>query len=209
MTVCPYENRHDSRPCQGALYRDVETTVVSADVDAQTGHVELAVWDFPYSVAMSQECDLAQDESSRMAIQESASESGGEDEDIGHDKILLTVLMCPAYPADKLREGKHLVELGRAMENHSSKPWRLIKSNQNPRYHFMARWRSLQVPELVVDFKHFFTVPIELLLHRYGTNKNYVARLAPLYREDLSQRFAAYLARVGVPVPHYKIESPT
>ena len=88
------------------------------------------------------------------------------------------------------------------MQKYTSKPWGVIKSNSNPRFHFMCQWSPLQVPELVVDFKHFQTIPTEVLRDVYGGKEHHIARLTCPYREELSQRFASYLARIGVPVPH-------
>lgn len=99
----------------------------------------------------------------------------------------------------------HLEALGRTMPRQNSKQWSLIRTNQNPRYHFLASWTPLQVPELVVDFKHFFALPTEVLRCLYTNEEHSIARLRCPYREDLSQRFAAYLARIGLPIPHHQV----
>lgn len=53
------------------------------------------------------------------------------------------------------------------------------------------------IPELVIDFKHYYTIPTEEMYEAY--KENYLASVEPLYREDLSQRFANYLSRIGLP----------
>lgn len=207
MNKCPYEQPSGDRPCQGSLYRKIETVIGSSDADEGAGSVNLAMWEFPYAIAMSQECDLDQHyrASRRLGNIENPTEKGTTG---FHDKILLTVLMCPAYPAQMFKQGKHLEEIGWTMGHHGTDAMKIIRRNGNLRYHFLAEWRPLQVAELVIDFKHFFTLPIDLLLCKYATSEYYIARLKELYREDLSQRFAAYLARIGLPVDHHRVASP-
>jgi hypothetical protein len=49
----------------------------------------------------------------------------------------------------------------------------------------------------VIDFKHYFSVPVEYLERIKPTN--FVCAVCELYREDICQRFAAYLSRIGLP----------
>ena len=204
MNKCPYAPPLDDRPCQGSLYRKIETEISPPDIDEATGSVKLAIWEFPYAVALSQECDLEQHycASKKLGNIEDPTKKGKAGP---HDKILQTVLMCPAYPSQMFRDGKHLEGIGWTMEYQNSDAMKIIKQNNNLRYHFLAGWRPLQVAELVIDFKHFFTVPINLLLHKYATREYYFARLTEVYREDLSQRFAAYLSRIGLPLDHNRV----
>ena len=55
----------------------------------------------------------------------------------------------------------------------------------------------MQIPDLILDFKHYLTVPFDLLSRFHGTC--YLASVSELFREDLSVRFASYLSRVGLP----------
>ena len=56
---------------------------------------------------------------------------------------------------------------------------------------------TFQLSLLGADFKHYFSVSVAYL--EKLRPKHFVCRLSELYREDLSQRFAAYLARIGLP----------
>jgi hypothetical protein len=49
----------------------------------------------------------------------------------------------------------------------------------------------------VTDFKHSFSASVEYLVGFKPTRC--VGSVAPLFREDIAQRFAAYLARMGLP----------
>lgn len=202
MSTCPYEQRSDPRPRQGAIYRNLITFLPTSTSELEPGLVR---WELPYAVALSQECDLLQDHKTRAKLKESS----GALTDFKHDKLLPTILVCPAYQALLFRTGDHLQHLGRKMESYTGKRWDLIEQNNNPRYHYLVKWLDLQVPDLVLDFKHFFTMQTELMIGWYGDDRHYVARLGYLYREDLSQRFAAYLARIGLPVAHHEFSGAT
>lgn len=206
MNECPYEPRTSNRPHQGSVYRNIK--VITATSAPGLEKVKFSEWELPYVVALSQECDLALDHDLRETLNIPEGNNSDSDRDKKHDKLLLGVLVCPAYQAASFREGKHLDELHRVMESYASKDFSLIKKNCNPRYHYLAKWTPLQVAELVVDFKHFFTVPVEQLRDEYGTEEHYIARLKPLYREDLSQRCSAYLTRIGIPTPHHLVGKP-
>lgn len=76
-------------------------------------------------------------------------------------------------------------------------PWKKICQNETPRYHYLNRYEPFEIPDLVLDFKRYYTVSREYLYDIY--NEVYLASLGGLYREDLSQRFANYLSRIGLP----------
>lgn len=195
MTINPYV-RPEGRPCQGSLYCNIILVVPGGTL--RFDKIPISTLEMPYAVAMSQECDLVQDNKARAT---DPSQKPAPD-----DKVVPSVLICPGYQSSLFREGRHLEGLGMKMEKYTSKPWAVIKSNSNPRFHFMCQWAPFHVPELVVDFKHFQTIPTEVLRNAYGGEEHHIARLACPYREELSQRFASYLARIGVPVPHGGVE---
>lgn len=192
MNEIPYQPPDGNIPCQGSIYLDISIATGVSPI--------LTQWDFPYAITMSQECDLLQDNKYRQMKEEDSTEEKNE------DKLLPTILMCPAYPADSLRKGTHLEKLEIKMERKSTDQYKLVRMNRDPRYHFLAGWPELQVTEMVVDFKHFFTIQTELLRDTYGTAKYYIARLSCPYREHLSQRFTSYLGRIGLPVDHHRIK---
>jgi hypothetical protein len=49
----------------------------------------------------------------------------------------------------------------------------------------------------VVDFKHYYGIHIDMLYDVF--DRYYHVSLNELFREELSQRFSAFLSRVGVP----------
>lgn len=68
--------------------------------------------------------------------------------------------------------------------------------NQNPRYHYL-KFKEDDKPELIVDFKHFFTVNRDFL---YKQLNKRLYSLDDLFRENLSLRFCNYVSRIGLPV---------
>jgi len=72
------------------------------------------------------------------------------------------------------------------------------KGNQ-PNYHLLDRDENLGLTDyLVVDFRNVFAVHIEFLKSHVETVENRI-RLLPPYREHLSQAFARFFMRVGLP----------
>jgi hypothetical protein len=69
--------------------------------------------------------------------------------------------------------------------------------NERPRYHFIDFPSHVPLVTSIADFKHYFSVHVSYLETIRKTN--FVCRLSDLFREDVSQRFAAYLARIGLP----------
>jgi len=177
--------RHDlARLHQGDILRDLK---IIERAEASSAGVEIAERQLPYCIVLTQDCDLEQDHGNRLN-QNVESE----------DKYLQSVLLCPAYPAESLRQGTHLNDLKLRMMRFSSKPWGLVKNNNNPRYHFLNSEIEIQVPELVLDFKHYFTISRGMITSDI-IELHYLATLAALFRENVSARFANYLSRIGLP----------
>lgn len=197
MTDCPYEEPpDDGTPRQGALYRDICIASGASPVEKRDDEIDVIKSDWPYAVVLSQDCDLIQDHNNRENF--NAEAAGAQ-----HDKIMPGVLICPAYQAASFKEGTHIPD--QEMQRQSRKLYDSIQQNKAGRYHYLAAWSLLQVPELVVDFKHYFAIPTEMLREKFRDRKYYVVRLACPYREHLSHRFASYLGRVGLPVDHHRV----
>lgn len=180
----PYFRNQLARLQQGDILRDLTVSEISGI--SNTG-VELQQRSLPYCVVLSQDCDLEHDFNALSA-----------QGDAKDDKTLPALLLCPAYLADLLRQGQHLKDQNKTMQKIPSAEWHKLKSNQVYRYHYLEPWPNLQVPEMVVDFKHYFTVP-RTLAYREEYRKCYLVTLEILYREHLSSRFAHYLSRIGLP----------
>jgi len=176
--------KHDEkRICQGDIFRDFEyIEFVSNNKKTGIGIKKI----FPYLLVLSQDCDLESDHKNHMECEDN------------QDKYLISILVCPGYSADALREGNHLKEYSLKMNTINSERWNNIKNNQNSRYHFLRGVQELQIPNLVVDFKHYYTISRDMLYENF--KDYYLGSINELFREAISQRFANYLSRIGLPL---------
>jgi len=183
-----------TRAAQGDIYRNVLTPYSAMPVNGESDQeLEITEIEYTYAVVLSQECDLEQDFTNREKVQEK------------QDKFLPSILFAPAYLSEMLREGTHLGKIGQKMESLNSARWKIVEKNDNLRYHFLKKKPNFGVPDLVIDFKHYFTISRDFFYHRILNDHHYVASLDFLFREDLSNRFSHYLSRIGLP----SIEEPT
>ena len=61
----------------------------------------------------------------------------------------------------------------------------------------MGKSKHINVVPSVIDFKHYFSVNVKYL--QKVKRKQFVCMVGDLYREDISQRFASFLSRIGLP----------
>ncbi len=162
--------------CQGDVLHDVKIPLLN--------NRQMEINNIEYCVVTNQECDLDLDYKHRI----SASES--------HDKFLPNIILLPAYQAQVFREGKHRPPL-KLMEWKSKELWNGIIQNNNARFHCIKQNEAFQLPELIIDFKHCYTIDRDYLYSQI--NKVYYVSLAELFRESLSQRYCNYLSRIGLP----------
>lgn len=104
------------------------------------------------------------------------------------------IIFCPAYPKDLLFQGKHIEGENRPMEKDVIKR---IEENTDNRYFLIKANNEQIMTDLVVDFKHIYSVPKEIL---YECIKNgYMITVNELFRESLVQRFSNYISRIALP----------
>ena len=116
------------------------------------------------------------------------------------DTYIESILVCPAHEEALFIAGQHMVDIGlEQMQNWSVKasPWKTLVQNKDPRYHYLAGDQQVGIGVMIIDFKHFFTIPRARLCREYADS--FVGAINPLFRELLSQRFANFLSRIGLP----------
>jgi hypothetical protein len=181
-----YARSTQERVCQGDLLINLGFSI------SNTVNEKVEVNDvlLEYAVVMSQDCDLEQYFKNKNSRSETDS----------FDKYLPTILVCPAYPSERFIAGIHLA--GKQMfdfDGTKNQPEALKRISQNDkfnRYHFLKGVKEL-FPDLVIDFKHFYTVPTDIIFN--NLTQYYLITINELFRERLSQRFANYLSRFGLP----------
>jgi hypothetical protein len=175
---------NENRLCQGDILRDVHWVEYVAE---RSGVIEVAQVVFPLAIVLTQDCDLEQDHLFRT------------EDRLTQDKWLISILMAPLYNIEHLYQGEHLSELGVRMEKvpKTGNTGNFLRNNERPRYHYLEFDENIPIVPSVIDFKHYFSATVKYLMELKPTA--YVCSVAPLFREDIAQRFAAYLARVGLP----------
>jgi hypothetical protein len=184
-----YEAKYLDRVCQGNIYRDVSYIVESKSEDEIVREIVRYIEKF--AIVVSQDCDLEWDYNNRAEPRETEGRI--------EDKYLKNILFCPLYQYESFIKGEHLSEWKRRMRSFYPKERERLRTNQEFRFHFLDKCLDFQIPELVADFKHFFTVERELFYSKYHNTAHYLCSLNPLFREDLSTRFSNFLARIALP----------
>ena len=174
-----YRENNNKRLYQGDILKDLKFVIGDPKIET-----EKDVFCLPFAVILSQDCDIQCDFFCRESNE-------------NQDKFLLSLLICPAFPIEEFSQGKHLEPW--QMEIFEEKLIERIKKNDKyKRYHFLQGEPLLSIPELIIDFKQFFTLPRNFL-YKQKKDKKYVASLNEIFRERLSQRFSNYLSRIGLP----------
>jgi hypothetical protein len=112
--------------------------------------------------------------------------------DLVQDKIS-DVILCPHW--DLVQAAK--TEPALAAKNAADE----IRKGRRPQYTLLAgaaEPREIQMGVRVVDFGRIFSLP-KAFLRRFADTLGQRPRLCPPYREHLSQAFARFFMRVGLP----------
>jgi hypothetical protein len=172
------------RVCQGDVFGGIEYI---ESFKAGTDKVSASVIVFPFIIVLTQDCDLEQDHTLRSGAKNA-----------NQDKHLLSLLVAPMYNFEHVRAGNHLIGLDMTMERINSNKASFVKNNEIARYHYLEfDPNEVPIPPSVIDFKHYFSVNVEYLRSMIATN--WVCKIAELHRENVCQRFASFLARIGLP----------
>jgi hypothetical protein len=173
-----YRKGKTSRFYQGDILQYFKFVIGDAVKEPELDSVELK-----YAVILSQDCDIEHDFQGRKTND-------------GHDKHLRSLLVCPAFDLEEFASGIHFS--GWQMKKFNSKEVDKLRNNDEyKRYHYLPSVADYMIPELILDFKHFFTLPRDYLYRK--RKQIYLASLSELFREELSQRFSNYLSRIGLP----------
>jgi len=118
--------------------------------------------------------------------------------DLVENKLEL-VLVCPHWSLEELGEAESFFKSEKAKED--------LRRGNMPGYHMLAEC-NLEGNKrgiCVVDFRAVYSLPFEFLQQFAGRSERRVRLLSP-YREHLSQAFARFFMRVGLPVdiPSFK-----
>jgi hypothetical protein len=118
--------------------------------------------------------------------------------DLVQEKLEL-VLVCPVFSLSEFEKKSDFFR--------STKGKEALRQGNVPGYHLLNKCEIEEFERdfLVVDFRSVYSVPF-VFLKEYSQKINKRLRLLPPYREHLSQAFARFFMRVGLPVdiPKFK-----
>lgn len=122
--------------------------------------------------------------------------------DLTNDKID-SVILCPIVSLQKVAKIEPTLNLK------SSKQREALRQGNIPSYHLLNALELLATPDedyYCVSFKHIYSVPKDYL-KKVMENRTHIRLLSP-YKEHLSQSFARYFMRVGLPtdIPKTKVK---
>ncbi len=128
---------------------------------------------FVDGIVMTQACDIANNKAKNIVICALFSKSD--------------------FEAQQLAEGKTKKQIDGILDS-------ICKGQQNS-LHIINNFNSDDFSQdyYIVDFKSIYTLPIGIV-KKTALNNNIRLRLCPPYREHLSQAFARFFMRVGLPV---------
>lgn len=168
------------RICQGDIFSNIE---VIENIEVKGSKIIVDKISFPYIICLNQECDLESDFKT--------------DPNYLKDSRLIHLAIAPAFNFEQFLIGGHWGEIFQTSQSskRSDTKTKLILDNEIPRFHYL-KFPDIDMPELIVDFKHFFTVNRAFL---YSNLDKRVCSIDDLFKEKMSQRFSNFISRIGLP----------
>ncbi|GJQ59739.1 MAG: hypothetical protein D8M57_13005 [Candidatus Scalindua sp. AMX11] len=168
------------RVSQGDIFQDIE---ILENIDVEKSIIRVQKILFPFVVCLNQECDLEKDYKNN--------------ESMLCNNNLLHIAIAPAFIFDQYLTGTHWGSIFSCNKPQKRKDTiiRNIMDNEIPRYHYL-KFSELDMPELIIDFKHFFTVNRNKLYNQLDSR---LCSLDDLFKEKINQRFSNYVSRIGLP----------
>lgn len=117
--------------------------------------------------------------------------------DIANNKVE-NIILCAITAKSEFEEMQR--EAGRSEKEIKRNIEGIIKGQQNA-YHIINEYKSEEFEQdfYIINFKDIFSVPVDVARDVAEKNGRRL-RLCPPYREHLSQAFARYFMRVGLPI---------
>ena len=120
-------------------------------------------------------------------------------------KFMPSILMCPIYDKNIVKTGDHLSDVFYGFnlafnreDVYHSDDYKIAERDWHYRFHALELTSNDNtiLKNAIIDFKHYFSVPISYLINHKDDRKY---RLENLFSEQLTLKFATYLSRVAIP----------
>lgn len=185
-----FKSQPKDQICQGDIFQNVKYSYIDSEDDEGVNIVE---YEFPMAIIISQACDVIAMEG--LAVTKSGKPA----------KFMPAILMCPIYDKTASKFGNHIRDAFAQLSlNVIEEPIYFKDDLKTADKDWHYRFHSLTIEagtdivleNAIIDFKHYFTVPISYL----ATHKSdRVLHLDDLYAEQITLKFATYLSRVAIP----------
>lgn len=176
--------------CQGDIFQNVRYNYIDSEDDEGVNVIE---FEFPMAIIISQACDV-------IAMEDIVNNKSGKPA-----KFMPSILMCPIYDKSASKSGDHIKEAFSLLSlNIVEEPTYFKDDLKTADKDWHYRFHSLTIEtgaekvleNAIVDFKHYFTVPISYLISH---KKDRLLHLDDLFAEQITLKFSTYLARVAIP----------
>lgn len=176
--------------CQGDIFQNVRYNYIDSEDDEGVNVIE---FEFPMAIIISQACDM-------IAMEDIVNNKSGKPA-----KFMPSILMCPIYDKSASKSGDHIKEAFSLLSlNIVEEPIYFKDDLKTADKDWHYRFHSLTIEtgaekvleNAIVDFKHYFTVPISYLISH---KKDRLLHLDDLFAEQITLKFSTYLARVAIP----------
>ena len=175
---------------QGDIFKDVKYSYIDSEDESTVNIIE---YEFPLSIVVSQSCDV-------IAMDSIISSRSGKP-----TKFMPSILLCPIYDFDTAKKADHLEEAFHTLSIDFQKEGifnsdekKVISKDWHYRFHNLTVNLNDNdiISHSVIDFKHYFTVPMSYLIQNKG---NRLCRIDDIYAEQITLKFATFLSRVAMP----------
>lgn len=176
--------------CQGDIFQNVRYNYIDSEDDEGVNVIE---FEFPMAIIINQACDV-------IAMEDIVNNKSGKPA-----KFMPSILMCPIYDKSASKSGDHIKEAFSLLSlNIVEEPIYFKDDLKTADKDWHYRFHSLTIEtgaekvleNAIVDFKHYFTVPISYLISH---KKDRLLHLDDLFAEQITLKFSTYLARVAIP----------
>lgn len=185
-----FKSQLTDKICQGDIFQNVRYNYIDSEDDEGVNIIE---FEFPMAIIISQACVV-------IAMEDVVNNKSGKPA-----KFMPSILMCPIYDKSASKSGEHIKEAFSLLSlNIVEEPIYFKDDLKTADKDWHYRFHSLTIEtgtekvleNAIVDFKHYFTVPISYLISH---KKDRLLRLDDLFAEQITLKFSTYLARVAIP----------
>ena len=176
--------------CQGDIFQNVRYSYIDSEDDEGVNIVE---FEFPMAIIISQACDV-------IAMEDIVNNKSGKPA-----KFMPSILMCPIYDKSASKSGDHIKDAFSQLSLkivddpvYFKEDLKIADKDWHYRFHSLTIETGAEkvLENAIVDFKHYFTVPISYLISH---KKDRLLHLDDLFAEQITLKFSTYLARVAIP----------